>query len=223
MLPKVVIFNAVSLDGRIDNFAADIGLFYGLVGRWKEDATLVGSGTALNAPGDIPEETDADIAEAAAAAKSDDGTILVISDSRGQLKTWHHWRKLPYWKRYVSLCSKTTPREHLEYLRKRNIDCIIAGDDRIDYKTALEELNARYGVQTVRVDSGGTLNGILLRAGLVDELSLLIHPALVGDISRKTFFRDHGLTPDDKPLQLELIHSETLNNNIIWLIYKVKL
>lgn len=200
MLPKLIIFNAVSLDGRINNFPADIGLFYSLVGRWKEDATLVGSGTALNTLGEIPAETDADIEEAASAAKSNDGTLLVISDSRGQLKTWHYWKKLPYWKRFVSLCSKTTPSGHLEYLRKRNIDYIVAGDDRIDYKAALEELNNRYGVKTVRADSGGTLNGILLRTGLVDELSLLIHPALVGGISQKTFFRDHGLTPDEKPL-----------------------
>ena len=36
----------------------------------------------------------------------------------------------------------------------------------------------------MRVDSGGALNGALLRAGLVDELSLLVHPVLVGDAPR---------------------------------------
>ncbi len=36
----------------------------------------------------------------------------------------------------------------------------------------------------VRVDSGGALNGALLRAGLVDELSLLVHPVLVGEAPR---------------------------------------
>ena len=36
----------------------------------------------------------------------------------------------------------------------------------------------------VRVDSGGALNGALLRAGLVDEISLLVHPVLVGDAPR---------------------------------------
>jgi 2,5-diamino-6-(ribosylamino)-4(3H)-pyrimidinone 5'-phosphate reductase len=42
----------------------------------------------------------------------------------------------------------------------------------------------------VRVDSGGTLNAALLRAGLVDELHLLVHPTLVGGINQKTFFND---------------------------------
>ena len=36
----------------------------------------------------------------------------------------------------------------------------------------------------MRVDSGGALNGALLRAGLVDEISLLVHPVLVGDAPR---------------------------------------
>ena len=52
MLPKVVIHNAVSLDGRIDGFNADIGLFYKLAGCWNEGATLAGSDTILAAPGE---------------------------------------------------------------------------------------------------------------------------------------------------------------------------
>jgi hypothetical protein len=35
-------------------------------------------------------------------------------------------------------------------------------------------------VQAVRVDAGGTLNGLLLRAGLVDEVSLIVAPYLAG-------------------------------------------
>jgi 2,5-diamino-6-(ribosylamino)-4(3H)-pyrimidinone 5'-phosphate reductase len=58
----------------------------------------------------------------------------------------------------------------------RKIDYIVAGDDHVDLRLTLEELNARYGVRIVRVDSGGTLNGVLLRAGLVDEVSALINP-----------------------------------------------
>lgn len=34
--------------------------------------------------------------------------------------------------------------------------------------------------RVMRVDTGGTLNGILLRQGLVTEVSLFIYPSLVG-------------------------------------------
>ena len=47
MLPRIIIHNAISLDGRIDWLTFDLGLFYGLISRWNEDATMVGSNTLL--------------------------------------------------------------------------------------------------------------------------------------------------------------------------------
>jgi hypothetical protein len=41
MLPRVILHTAVSLNSRIDWFEPDIALFYELVARWHEDATLV--------------------------------------------------------------------------------------------------------------------------------------------------------------------------------------
>ena len=54
-----------------------------------------------------------------------------------------------------------------------DIKIIEAGTNHVDFSGALEELNAAFGITVVRVDSGGTLNRVLLRAGLVDELHLL--------------------------------------------------
>ena len=42
MLPRIIIHNAISLDGRIDWLTFDLGLFYGLISRWNEDATWLG-------------------------------------------------------------------------------------------------------------------------------------------------------------------------------------
>ena len=42
MLPVVMLHSGVSLDGRIQGFAPDIGLYYSLIRGWKEDATRVG-------------------------------------------------------------------------------------------------------------------------------------------------------------------------------------
>ena len=48
-LPYLILYNAVSVDGRIDHFPVDMGLFYSLISIWKEDATLSGCDTLLNA------------------------------------------------------------------------------------------------------------------------------------------------------------------------------
>jgi len=50
MLPRVIIHNAVSANGRIDWFGADVGVLYDLAGRWHGDCALVGSGTDLASP-----------------------------------------------------------------------------------------------------------------------------------------------------------------------------
>lgn len=219
MLPKVIVYNAVSLDGRIDWFTPDIGLFYGLAATWQEDATLVGSETILTAESQAAPEEEA--AEPPEPPSDDQRPLLVVVDSRGRVRNWDYWKRQPYWRGAVVLCSRSTPEEYLRNLQAQRVPYIIAGDKQVDLRPALEELNAHYGVQTVRVDSGGTLNGALLRAGLVDEVSVLVHPVLVGGTSPRSFYRAPDLTSDQGLLPLKLIHHERLENDILWLRYQV--
>lgn len=53
----------------------------------------------------------------------------------------------------------------------------------VDLDAALRDL-ARRGCNEVLVEAGSTLNGALLRAGLVDELLLYVAPQLLGDAAR---------------------------------------
>jgi 2,5-diamino-6-(ribosylamino)-4(3H)-pyrimidinone 5'-phosphate reductase len=220
MLPRVILYNAVSLDGRIDRFTPDIGLFYELAGHWRENATLAGSDTILKATEEIPEEEETN-SSLPKIASDDTRPWLVVPDSKGRIKSWHYWKKQPYWRDVIVLCSAATPKNYLQYLEKQHIQYIRTGQEKVDLRKALEELNAQYRVQVVRVDSGGTLNGILLRAGLVDEVSLLLHPSLVGGTTPRSFFRAPDLTADTGAIPLELTHFEKVKENIVWLRYKV--
>ena len=47
MLPWVILYNAVSLDGRISGFNADTELYYELAGKLGVEAVLMGSKTVL--------------------------------------------------------------------------------------------------------------------------------------------------------------------------------
>jgi 2,5-diamino-6-(ribosylamino)-4(3H)-pyrimidinone 5'-phosphate reductase len=121
----------------------------------------------------------------------------------------------------IALCSRSTPREVLEYLRARHVETIVAGADRVDLRAALEELNARHGVELVRADSGGTLNGALLRAGLVSEVSVLINPSLVGGADPGTIFRAPSLGEAGEVISLKLFHLEEMSDGAVWLRYEV--
>ncbi|MEE8374009.1 MAG: RibD family protein [Dehalococcoidia bacterium] len=222
MLPRVVLHNEVSLDGRFDWVTPDLGQFYELASRWKEDATLAGSETLLSA---YPEEqlSADDMEGAQPPEKNPDDTrpLLVVPDSRGRLRSWHLLRKEPYWRDVVALCSRSTPEAYLDYLSERHVEYVVAGDDHVDLRAALEELNARYGVLTVRVDGGGSLNGALLRAGLVDEVSLLIDPCLVGGTTPRSVFQAADLNSSDSVIQLRLVHFEKVKGDVVWLRYEV--
>lgn len=222
MLPKVILFNGVSVDGRMDWFAGDVGLYYELAGRWGADAMLSGSETMLAAYAavDVPEE-DESAFEPPEMDPNDPRQRLVVVDSRGRIRNWHQIRDEPYWRDPVVLCSDATPQEYIDYLEKRHVDTIVVGDDRVDLRAALEALSARYGVKTIRVDSGGVLNGALLRAGLVTEVSVLITPHLVGGTSPRSLFTAPDLTSPDGVIPLRLTQVEEVRDGVVWLRYEV--
>lgn len=217
MKPHVVIHSQVSLDGRIDWLPIDPGLYYELTARWKEDATLAGTDTLLAAVEHFGEEP----SEQEASTTDRSCPLLVVPDSRGRLRHWEALLSAPYWRAGVALCTKVTPRAHLEYLDKVGVDSLITGDDRVDLQMALECLVDRYGTKTVRVDSGGTLNGILLRERLVDEVSVMIIPYLVGGTTPKSFFRAPDLSDVAGVIRLRLIGLEQLRDDVAWLRYSV--
>lgn len=222
MQPRVVLHNEMSLDGRMDWLTVNMGLYYGLAERWKAGAMLSGSNTLLNAylPEVVAAEDEAAF-EPPQRDPDDARQLLVVVDSRGRLRNWHLLREEPYWRDVLALCSQSTPQTYLDYLRKRHVEYIIAGEDRVDLRAALEELGSRFAVKLVRVDSGGILNGVLLRAGLVDEVSVLINPCLVGGTTPRSIFQASDLTSEEGTIKLRLAHMEKMEGDVVWLRYEV--
>jgi 2,5-diamino-6-(ribosylamino)-4(3H)-pyrimidinone 5'-phosphate reductase len=219
MKPKVVLYTAISLDGRTTGFAVDMGLFYSLAQQFGENASLVGCDTLLNAPDEIPEEMESETTIETPGTE-DKRPILVVPDSRGRLKSWHYWKKQSYWKDCIALCTTRTPSDYLAYLKHRGIKNLVAGTEHVDFGQAFEHLNRQFGITVIRVDSGGTLNGVLLKNGLADELHLLVHPILVGGINQRTFFSD--LNPEaDCEFPLRFLDSKLHKQGILLLSYKV--
>ncbi len=219
MRPRVIVYNGTSVDGRIDWGGPTAEQFYSRVGIWHEDATLAGSRT-MYGPDATPDPEDL-VLPPAQPEPGHERAILAVVDSRGAVRNWGQIRALPYWKDWVALCTRRTPPEHLAYLERVGVRPIVAGEERVDLAAALEMLAREYGVRVVRVDSGGILNGVLLRAGLVDEVSLLVHPALVGGESPRTVYRAPDLASSEGVIPLRLIHLETLPDGALWLRYEV--
>jgi riboflavin biosynthesis pyrimidine reductase len=69
---------------------------------------------------------------------------------------------------------------HLAGLRKDAVSYIFAGEREPDLGRALDILNKELGIKRLELNGGGITNGSFLRAGLIDEISLAIFPAIDG-------------------------------------------
>jgi 2,5-diamino-6-(ribosylamino)-4(3H)-pyrimidinone 5'-phosphate reductase len=220
MLPKVVVYNSVSVDGAIKDFDIDVALHYEVAGAIDAQAMLVGSDTAKTGieifMKTVPAERPSDFLKQTI-KEDDERPYWVIADSRAKLLgLLHVYRQSGYSKDVILLVSATTPKGYLEYLKARNYDYFIAGNDHVDYRVALEELNQRYGIDTIATDTGGVLASVLLEEGLVDEVQLLVTPEIVGQKAVNLFRTlKHNV-------KLELISSETIKENYVLLVYKIK-
>lgn len=81
-------------------------------------------------------------------------------------------------------------------------------------KKAILLLSDKYKAKTILTDTGRILSNILLSKGFVDEISLLVHPIIVGNNSYNMF------SDIAKSQSLELIECEILEKQYTWLVYK---
>jgi riboflavin biosynthesis pyrimidine reductase len=69
---------------------------------------------------------------------------------------------------------------HLAGLRAEGVSYIFAGKSEIDISLTLDILNRELGIKRLLLEGGGAANGAFLRAGLIDELNLILCPAVDG-------------------------------------------
>ncbi len=217
MLPEVIIHNQISLDGSIKGFDFDMGTYYKIAIGYKPDIILVGSVTARSGIKKISLEKKADFKKPKI-IKGDSRPYWVIPDSHGILESFlHMFRGFDYCKDVIILVTEKTPLSYLKYLKQREYDYIVSGKEYIDYRKILEILAEKYNSKKILTDSGGILNSILIKQGLVTEISIIISPVLVG---RKGtgLFRNLDLPSG---LKLKLLRNKIIDRNYLLLVYKV--
>lgn len=224
--PRVTIHNLTSLDGRLDGFPADMGLYYELAGRLPHQAVLTGSNTMLAAAAtqgvDMSDEDEPppDPRAQETPAGPDTRPLLVVVDGRGRVTRYAWLRQQPFWRDILVLCSAAAPASHLDRLRRLGIEYAVLGKDRVDLRAALRMLTERHGVTAMRVDAGGGLNAALLRDGLADEISVVIAPYLAAGLAGPQ--RLVGGADNAAALALGLTATERLRDGHIWLRYAVR-
>jgi len=111
---------------------------------------------------------------------------------------------------------------HLAGLRGDGVSYIFAGATRIDLAAALETLNTELGIERILLEGGGSANGALLRAGLVDEISLVVCPVVDGSTGAPAVFDSGGVDLGPAPIERMVLTSHrVLDGGIVWLRYRL--
>jgi riboflavin biosynthesis pyrimidine reductase len=109
--------------------------------------------------------------------------------------------------------------DYLNYLQKKGISYIFAGDSEIDCKSALEQLSDLFPIKTIMLEGGGHVNGSFLNEGLIDELSLLILPIADGTANTPTVFEVSDYLKKQPASLLKLKQVKKVEQDVIWLKY----
>jgi 2,5-diamino-6-(ribosylamino)-4(3H)-pyrimidinone 5'-phosphate reductase len=113
------------------------------------------------------------------------------------------------------------PDAHLAALRETGVSYLFApaAGGGVDLAAALDRLAALFGIRTLLLEGGGGINGSMLRAGLVDEVSLLLAPVADGTAGTASLFDAAGEAPGRR-LRLESV--ERRAEDVLWLRYRVE-
>lgn len=121
------------------------------------------------------------------------------------------------------ILTEAVPDRHLAGLRADGISYIFAGKTEIDLSAAIETLNRELGIERIMLEGGGGANGAFLRAGLIDELSLVICPVIDGSTGGPIVFNSGDADLGAAPIEsMTLVSHEVLEGGTMWLRYKLR-
>ncbi|MBG8555656.1 dihydrofolate reductase family protein [Hymenobacter sp. BT594] len=120
----------------------------------------------------------------------------------------------------IEVLTEQVSDEYLYYLQQKQISYLFAGKTEVDFALVLEQLAALFPIETLMLEGGGHLNGSLLNAGLIDELSLLVLPLADGTPKSPTTFEVSEYLTKGPTTRLYLSQVQQLDNDVVWLKYR---
>ncbi|WP_296883207.1 2,5-diamino-6-(ribosylamino)-4(3H)-pyrimidinone 5'-phosphate reductase [uncultured Methanobrevibacter sp.] len=215
MRPYVILNAAMTLDGKIatqtgsSNISGEEDLKRVHEIRKQCDGIMVGIGTVL---ADDPRLTVHKID-----ANPEDNPVRVVVDSK--CRTPIDARITNDDAKTIIACANEfkddfIKSEKYEVFKKRGVKFFWSGDERVDLTSLMSYLHEE-GIEKLMLEGGSTLNFSMIKAGLIDEISICVAPMVVGGSNAKTFFDGEGFDLMDEAVRLELIDSYTLGKDLI--------
>ena len=122
----------------------------------------------------------------------------------------------------VEILSGKASNAYKDFLRRKGISYLIAGEASVDLEAAVQKIGAAFGVDEIIVSGGGGLNWSSVQAGLCDEVSIVISPAADGTKGIQALFDADERYNRPLPTAFKLRAMQALDDGSAWLRYGVE-
>jgi riboflavin biosynthesis pyrimidine reductase len=115
--------------------------------------------------------------------------------------------------------SESVPNAYLAYLRGKGISYLFAGRraGELNLQTVLTKLREKFGIKRLLVEGGGKTTGAFLRAGLIDEISLLLTPVADGRMNEPALFDTEGNRSPKALTNVRIESVKKIGGGMFWL------
>jgi riboflavin biosynthesis pyrimidine reductase len=120
----------------------------------------------------------------------------------------------------ITILTEAVPDAYLAHLQDIGLSYLFAGKKELDLELAMQKLYSLFGIKKLMLEGGGHINGSFLNEGLIDELNVLILPIADGTAATASLFDINDKKNGATLMQLKEV--KQLENDVVWLTYKMK-
>lgn len=95
-------------------------------------------------------------------------------------------------KTIIVTTEKGRDEEKIKQIRERGKECLICGEDKVDFVELERQLEKNYGITSLMVEGGGFLNWHIFNQDIVDEIILMQLPIIIGGSTNITLVDGDG-------------------------------
>lgn len=120
----------------------------------------------------------------------------------------------------IELLTNQASNEYKAYLRQLKIPYLLCGESDIDIGVALTKLRLLFGLKHLMLGGGGILNWSFLEQGYLDDISLIVAPAVDGRLDTARLFNAQ-FDRHTRPIGFKLKSATVIDENTLWLRYQI--
>lgn len=121
----------------------------------------------------------------------------------------------------IEVLTEKVSNAYLAHLREKQVSYIFGGAKELDLNVVVKKLYTLFGIKRLRIDGGGHVNGSFLKAGLIDEFSLVLAPIADGTIGSPTTFEAEEGYGNRKATRFKLKSVQRIFDDFLWVRYEV--